>query len=167
MAASLWPCWLSGAVALVCYMLGTADSDPAKGLSMDPIGLTCPAQAVMSHPTSPSLGMACWTVDRALGTFAFPVRGTYLLQLLLDLSGSRLSPGGTEERRVPHSDPTNVPLLLSFFPFQMAPSTAVGILVTVLSQGTCTGLCQKPTPAVWEINSIYGSPKRLLASQPY
>lgn len=48
----------------------------------------------------------------------------------------------------------------------MARSPAVGILVTAMSQGTNMGLCQKSTPAVWEISSIYGSPKRLLASQP-
>lgn len=57
----------------------------------------------------------------------------------------------------------NVPLL-SFFPSQMARRTAVAIPFTAMSQGTCTGLCQKPNPAIWGISRIYGSPKRLLAS---
>lgn len=76
---------------------------------------------------------------------------------LLNPPGLRQSPGGTEERRVPCSDLTNVPLLS-----QMARSPAVGISVTAMSQRTCSGLYQKPNPAVWEISAIYGSPKRLL-----
>lgn len=68
-----------------------------------------------------------------------------------------------EERSAPCRDPTNVPLL-SFFSSQMARSTTVGVPVTAMSQGTCTGLYQEPKPVVWEISGIYGSPKRLLAS---